>query len=58
MDWHHKEAEKIMADVFWDSKGVIHVDFLTYGVTINAQYNSKLLHSDVHQTIWERSGKL
>jgi hypothetical protein len=29
---------KIMVSVFWDSEAVIRVDFLPYGVTINAQY--------------------
>jgi hypothetical protein len=27
---------RIMARVFWDSDGVIHVDFLPYGIRINA----------------------
>jgi hypothetical protein len=31
-------AGKIMASMFWDSEGVIHVDFLPHGVTINGQY--------------------
>jgi histone-lysine N-methyltransferase SETMAR len=48
-----------MAGVFWDSEGVIYVDFLPHGVTFNAQYYSKLLHNDVHQTIQKkRPGKL
>jgi hypothetical protein len=38
-----------MAVVFWDSGGVIDVDCLPRGVTINAQYHHNLLHSDVHQ---------
>jgi hypothetical protein len=42
-----------MAILFWDS-GVIYVDFLPHGVTINAQYYSNLLHSDVHQVIWKK----
>jgi hypothetical protein len=42
-----------MANAFWDS------DFLPHGVTINAQYCSNLLQSDVHQVIWKkRPGKL
>jgi hypothetical protein len=28
---------KIMAGVLWDSEGLIHVDFLPHGGTINAQ---------------------
>jgi hypothetical protein len=52
-------AGKIMASVFWDSEGVIHVDFLPHGVTVNAQYYTNLLCSDVHQVIWKRRpGKL
>jgi hypothetical protein len=43
-----------MASVFWNSKGVIHVDFLPHGVTINAQYYSNLLHNDVHQAIYNK----
>lgn len=36
---------------FWDSEGVIHVDFLPHNVTINIQYYINLLHNDVHQAI-------
>jgi hypothetical protein len=42
-------AGKIMASVFWDSEGVIYVDFLPHGVKINAQYYSNLFCNDVHQ---------
>jgi histone-lysine N-methyltransferase SETMAR len=35
---------KIMTAVFWDSKGIIHLDFLTGQKTINAQYYSTLLN--------------
>jgi hypothetical protein len=45
--------------VFWDSEGVIHVDFLSHGVTINAQYYSNLLCNDVCQVIQKKKpGKL
>jgi hypothetical protein len=37
--------------VFWDSEGVIHVDFLPCGVKINAQYYSNLLQNDVDKVI-------
>jgi hypothetical protein len=48
-----------MASMFWDSEGVIHVDFLPHGVTVNAQYCCNLLHNDVHQAIQKkRPGKL
>jgi hypothetical protein len=46
---------KILAsvDVVWDSEGVMHIGFLSHGVTIIAQYYSNLLHSDVHHVIWK-----
>jgi hypothetical protein len=65
MEWCHKGSPspkefktqlsggKFKASVFWDSKGVIHVDFLPHGVTINAQHYRNLLHSDVHKMIWK-----
>jgi hypothetical protein len=28
-------AGQIMANVVWDSEGVIHVDFIPHGVTVN-----------------------
>jgi histone-lysine N-methyltransferase SETMAR len=37
----------IMTAVFWDSKGIIHLDFLTGQKTINAQYYSTLLNEKV-----------
>jgi hypothetical protein len=40
-----------MANVFLDSEGVIHPDFLPHGVTISAQYYNNLLHNDVHCAI-------
>jgi histone-lysine N-methyltransferase SETMAR len=44
--------------VFWDSEGVIHVDFLPHGVTINTQHYRNFLRSDVRQAIQKkRSGK-
>jgi hypothetical protein len=48
-----------MASGFWDSEGVIHVDFLPRGVTIRPQCYGNLLHSGVNQAIWKkRPGKL
>jgi hypothetical protein len=48
-----------MASEFWDSEGVIHVDFLPHDVTINIQYYINLLRNDVHQVISDkRPGKL
>jgi hypothetical protein len=40
-----------MASVFWDSERVIHVDYLPHGGTMNAQYYSTLLRSDVLQAV-------
>jgi hypothetical protein len=31
-----QSAGKVMASVFWDAKGVIHVEFMPQGTTINA----------------------
>ena len=44
-------AGKVMATVFWDFKGVLHVDFLYTQKTINAQYYSNLLTQDVKTAI-------
>jgi hypothetical protein len=46
---------RIIANVFLDSEGVTHFDFLPRGATINAN----LLHSVVHKQIRkERPGKI
>jgi hypothetical protein len=44
-------AGRIMANEFLNSVGVIRIDFLARGVTINAQYYSNVLHSDVRRAI-------
>lgn len=50
-----------MASVFWDSGEVIDVNFHPHYITVNAQYYSNLLHTDVHQAVqgkketWELS---
>jgi len=31
-------ARKVMATIFWDSKGALYMDFLTERHTINAEY--------------------
>lgn len=36
-------AEKIMATVFWDSQGIILIDYLKKGKTISGAYYSSLL---------------
>jgi hypothetical protein len=40
-----------MTAVFWDSKGIIHLDFLTGQKTINAQYYSTPLNEKVKSAI-------
>ena len=40
-----------MATIFWDSKGVLYVDFLTEHRTINAEYYSALLEGPVKTAI-------
>ena len=44
-------AGKVMATVFWDSKGVLFIDFLCGRKTINAQYYSNLLTEHVKPAI-------
>lgn len=36
-------AGKVMASIFWDAKGIILIDYLQTGTTINAQYYCTLL---------------
>jgi len=38
-----KSAGKIFASIFWDQDGILLVDYLTKGQTINAEYYSSLL---------------
>ena len=44
-------AGKVMATIFWDSKAVLYVDFLTQRRTINAEYYSALLEGSVKAAI-------
>jgi hypothetical protein len=46
-----------MATVFWDSKGIIHLDFLTSQKSINAQYYSTLLNEKVKPAIRSKRRK-
>jgi len=39
-----KSAKKVMASVFWDAKGILLVDYLQTGKTINTEYYCNLLH--------------
>lgn len=51
-------SRKTMVTVFWDTQGVIHIDYLETG-TINAAYYAELLKGPVRQKLAEkRPGKL
>ena len=55
MEWKHagsprtkkfkvsRTTKKLMATVFWDTDGVIHIDYLPRGTTMNGQYYADLL---------------
>jgi len=38
-----KSAGKVLASIFWDQDGILRIDYLPNGQTINAQYYSSLL---------------
>jgi len=43
-------AGKVMASVFWDKSGIIHVDFLPRGININSDYYCQVIQ-DVHNAL-------
>lgn len=50
---------KVMITVFWDCEGIILVDYLPKGTTINAEYYSDLLSGPLRQALTKyRPGKL
>ena len=51
-------AGKVMASVFWDSKGVVFVDYLPKGQTINGEYYANLLRQLREAIKEKRRGKL
>lgn len=53
-----KSAGKVMASVFWDSKGILMVDYLPKGQTITGQYYSNLLHQLREEIKRKRPGML
>ena len=36
-------AGKVMASVFWDAKGIVHIEYLQKGHMINGEYYANLL---------------
>jgi len=44
-----KSAGKVMATVFWDARGIIHVDYLPSKQTINGDYYATLLNNNNFQ---------
>lgn len=51
-------AGKVMASFFWDSKGIIMVDYLSKGQTINGAYYANLLRQLRQAIKTKRRGKL
>ncbi len=52
-------CQKVMISVFWDEDGLILVDYLPKGATINSGYFCKLVNEDLrHQLKNRRRGKL
>jgi histone-lysine N-methyltransferase SETMAR len=50
---------KVMATVFWDAEGILLVDYLEKGLTINSEYYSNLLRNDLRNALRKkRPGKL
>jgi len=41
--WVQKSAGKVLASIFWDQDGILLIDYLLKGQTINAEYYSSLL---------------
>ncbi|XP_048251006.1 histone-lysine N-methyltransferase SETMAR-like [Haliotis rufescens] len=53
-----RSNKKVMMTIFWDSKGVIHIDYLPHGTTMNGEYYARLL-KQVRQSIKvKRRGKI
>lgn len=50
---------KVMATIFWDATGILLIDYLQKGLTINAQYYGSLIENDVRKALRKkRPGKL
>ena len=48
-----KSAGKVMASVFWDAKGILLIDYLSKGKTINGEYYANIL-DQLHQNIQQK----
>lgn len=53
-----KSASKIMATIFWDSEGILLIDYLPKGTTMNGQYYANLLGQAREAVVQKRRGKL
>ncbi|XP_041353930.1 histone-lysine N-methyltransferase SETMAR-like [Gigantopelta aegis] len=70
MEWKHlgspktkkfkasRSTKKIMATIFWDSQGIIHVDCLPRDTTKNGGYYANILHELHHSIKGKRRGKI
>ncbi|GBP77052.1 Histone-lysine N-methyltransferase SETMAR [Eumeta japonica] len=53
-----KSASKLMATIFWDSEGVLLIDYLPKGTTMNGQYYANLLAQAREAVVQKQRGKL
>lgn len=53
-----KSASKLMATIFWDSEGILLIDYLPKGTTMNGQYYANLLSQAREAVVQKRRGKL
>ena len=51
-------ARKMMSSIFWDSLGVIMIDYFEQGRTINSAHYAGKLRRIRHEVAKKRSGKL
>lgn len=51
-----KSTKKVLASVFWDAKGILLVDYLKTGKTINSEYYSSLLDQLDQKILEKRPG--
>ena len=70
MQWKHRgspppkkfrtrpSAGKIMATIFWDGKGILHIDYMSHKTTITSQYYADLLGRLKESIKTKRRGKL